>query len=112
MPQHEPKRSAFCRLADARLVVSKYALAALAPLTTSLSAAGTYDLRICCNGVLSGLVIVTSMCGFIDPWAAVVCGFIAGATYPCMSFLLVRRLVDLQAPPSSSTLQALRLIIS
>lgn len=52
--------------------------------------AGTYDLRICCNGVLSGLVMVTSMCGFIDPWAAVVCGSIAGAVYPCMSFALVR----------------------
>lgn len=52
--------------------------------------AGTYDLRICCNGVLSGLVIVTSMCGYIDPWAAVVCGFIAGAVYPCMSAVLVR----------------------
>lgn len=50
---------------------------------------GTYDLRICCNGVLSGLVMVTSMCGYIDPWAAVVCGFIAGAVYPCMSFVLV-----------------------
>jgi hypothetical protein len=52
-------------------------------------AAGTYDLRICCNGVLSGLVMVTSMCGYIDPWAAVVCGAIAGAAYPCMSFALV-----------------------
>jgi hypothetical protein len=52
-------------------------------------AAGTYDLRVCCNGVLSGLVMVTSMCGFIDPWAAVVCGFIAGAAYPFMSFTLV-----------------------
>lgn len=55
-----------------------------------VAAAGTYDLRICCNGVLSGLVIVTSMCGFIDPWAAVVCGFIAGCVYPCMSATLVR----------------------
>jgi hypothetical protein len=50
---------------------------------------GTYDLRICCNGVLSGLVMVTSMCGFVDPWAAAVCGLIAGIVYPFVSHLLV-----------------------
>lgn len=68
--------------------------AGLASLLLACYWTGTYDLRICCNGVLSGLVIVTSMCGFIDPWAAVVCGFIAGATYPCMSFLLLRSGID------------------
>lgn len=49
----------------------------------------TYDLRISCNGVLSGLVVVTSMCGFVDPWAAVVGGTIAGAVYTVVSHLLV-----------------------
>jgi hypothetical protein len=34
--------------------------------------------------------MITSMCGFVDPWAAVVCGSIAGAVYPCVSLLLVR----------------------
>lgn len=63
---------------------------------------GTYDLRICCNGVLSGLVMVTSMCGFIDPWAAVVCGCIAGAAYPCSSLLLVSRVECLVCSPSCS----------
>ena len=51
----------------------------------------TYDLRISCNGVLSGLVVVTSMCGFVDPWAAVVCGAIAGTAYTGMSRLLVSK---------------------
>lgn len=51
--------------------------------------AGTYDLRVCCNGVLSGLVIVTGICGFVDPWAAAVCGLIAGVVYPLSSHALV-----------------------
>lgn len=50
---------------------------------------GTYDLRLCCNGVLSGLVTVTAMCGFVDPYAAVVCGIIAGACYIGFSHLMV-----------------------
>lgn len=56
--------------------------------------AGTYDLRICCNGVLSGLVIVTCMCGFVDPWAAVVCSAIAGVLYAGASWLLLRCGID------------------
>lgn len=56
--------------------------------------AGTYDLRICCNGVLSGLVTVTCMCGFVDPWAAVVCSGIAGAIYTGVSTLLLRCGID------------------
>jgi hypothetical protein len=51
----------------------------------------TYDLRLCCNGVLSGLVTVTAMCGFVDPYAAVVCGAVAGACYIGFSKLMVRR---------------------
>ena len=51
---------------------------------------GTYDLRLCCNGVLSGLVTVTAMCGFVDPYAAVVCGIIAGGAYIGFSRLVVR----------------------
>eukprot|EP00878_Enallax_costatus_P002895 GHUV01003089.1.p1 GENE.GHUV01003089.1~~GHUV01003089.1.p1 ORF type:complete len:545 (+),score=169.84 GHUV01003089.1:209-1636(+) len=61
-------------------------------LTALLMAAvfsGTYDLRICCNGVLSGLVTVTCMCGFVDPWAAVVCSAIAGALYTGISRILL-----------------------
>jgi hypothetical protein len=50
---------------------------------------GTYDLRLCCNGVLSGLVTVTAMCGFVDPYAAAVCGIIAGVTYIGFSRLMV-----------------------
>lgn len=55
---------------------------------------GTYDLRLCCNGVLSGLVTVTAMCGFVDPYAAVVCGMIAGACYIGFSHLMLKLGVD------------------
>ena len=55
---------------------------------------GTYDLRLCCNGVLSGLVTVTAMCGFVDPYAAAVGGAIAGACYIGFSRLMVRRMGD------------------
>jgi Amt family ammonium transporter len=52
---------------------------------------GTYDLRLCCNGVLSGLVTVTALCGFVEPYAAAVCGAIAGAAYIGFSHLMVGR---------------------
>jgi Amt family ammonium transporter len=55
---------------------------------------GTYDLRLCCNGLLSGLVTVTSMAGFVDPYAAAVCGVLAGASYVFVSRLMVRAVVE------------------
>ncbi|KAI8471943.1 MAG: putative ammonium transporter [Monoraphidium minutum] len=55
---------------------------------------GTYDLRLCCNGVLSGLVTVTAMCGFVDPYAAVVGGVIAGGSYIGFSRLMLKLGVD------------------
>eukprot|EP00775_Hariotina_reticulata_P005136 gene5136-5376_t len=68
--------------------------AGLAALLISFKWLGTYDLRICCNGVLSGLVMVTPICGFVDPWAAAVCGLISGIVYPFTSRLLVMLGVD------------------
>jgi ammonia channel protein AmtB len=37
--------------------------------TAFLPLPGTYDLRVCCNGLLSGLVTVTCICGFVGEWA-------------------------------------------
>ena len=34
-----------------------------------------------CNGTLTGLVVATSCCSVISPWAAVVAGVAAGAAY-------------------------------
>ncbi|WP_066365227.1 ammonium transporter [Neobacillus fumarioli] len=39
---------------------------------------GKADVPMMLNGALAGLVAITASCGFVDPWAAVVIGFIAG----------------------------------
>ena len=39
---------------------------------------GKADVPMMLNGALAGLVAITASCGFVDTWAAVVIGFIAG----------------------------------
>ena len=36
------------------------------------------DTTMMCNGMLAGLVAITAPCAFVDPWAAVVIGAVAG----------------------------------
>ncbi|OAY80799.1 Ammonium transporter 1 member 3 [Ananas comosus] len=38
---------------------------------------GHWDALDVCNGLLGGLVAVTSGCAVVEPWAAIVCGFVA-----------------------------------
>jgi hypothetical protein len=57
--------------------------------------------RHCCNGLLAGLVGVTSCAGFIEPWAAAVIGLITGPLYVVNSRLLLRLGID--DPLDSST---------
>ncbi|WOG89087.1 hypothetical protein DCAR_0208323 [Daucus carota subsp. sativus] len=38
---------------------------------------GHWDALDVCNGVLGGFVSITSGCAVVEPWAAVVCGFVA-----------------------------------
>lgn len=66
----------------------------LVALAVASIVSGTYDLRIACNGELSGLAIITPMCGYVAPWASVVCGSIAGAVYLAHSRLMLRMHVD------------------
>lgn len=33
-----------------------------------------YDLVVVCNGILAGLVAITSSCACVEPWAAIVIG--------------------------------------
>jgi len=53
-----------------------------------------YDITMCMNGALSGLVGITAGCSMVDPWAAFVIGIIAGWTYIFWSSLLVRFKID------------------
>lgn len=46
------------------------------------------------NGALAGLVAITAGCGFVEPWAGVVIGGIAGNIYLLSSALLLRLKVD------------------
>lgn len=46
------------------------------------------------NGSLSGLVAITSGCGVVEPWAAIVIGMLAGWIYLCGSSLLMQWRID------------------
>lgn len=46
------------------------------------------------NGSLSGLVAITSGCGIVEPWAAIIIGTIAGWIYLCASSLLIKLRID------------------
>jgi len=53
-----------------------------------------YDITMCMNGALSGLVAITAGCSVVEPWAAVVIGIIAGWVYIFWSSLLVKLKID------------------
>ncbi len=46
------------------------------------------------NGVLAGLVAITAPCAFVDTWAAVVIGLVAGVWVCIASFLLEKMKID------------------
>eukprot|EP00985_Skeletonema_marinoi_P010420 scaffold4899_cov98-Skeletonema_marinoi.AAC.3 len=51
-----------------------------------------YDITMCMNGALSGLVGITAGCSVVEPWAALVIGL--GWVYICWSSLLVKLKID------------------
>jgi len=53
-----------------------------------------YDITLCMNGCLSGLVGVTAGCSIVTPWAAFIIGIIAGWTYIFWSSVLVKLKID------------------
>ena len=55
---------------------------------------GFYDVAEMCNGVLAGLVSITSACSVVEPWAAVVIGVVGACAYTCGSRLLVKLEID------------------
>lgn len=50
----------------------------IAALIISWAVTGKADVPMILNGALAGLVSITASCAFVDTWAAVVIGFIAG----------------------------------
>ena len=51
---------------------------AVAALFISWLSSGKADISTMLNGTLAGLVAITASCAFVDPWAAVVIGLVAG----------------------------------
>jgi ammonium transporter, Amt family len=54
----------------------------------------TIDVSQMGNGAIGGLVAITAPCAFVDPWAALVIGFIGGAIIPPIVVLLDKVKVD------------------
>jgi Amt family ammonium transporter len=53
-----------------------------------------FDLKYAMNGTLSGLVAITAGCGVVEPWAAVLIGFVAGLLYIGSSKGILRLRLD------------------
>ncbi|ANY68547.1 ammonium transporter [Paenibacillus sp. BIHB 4019] len=51
---------------------------AVSSLLISWAVTGKADITTTLNGTLAGLVAITASCAFVDPWAAVVIGLVAG----------------------------------
>ncbi|GLC74174.1 hypothetical protein PLESTF_001470100 [Pleodorina starrii] len=67
---------------------------ALTSLLISYSRHKVWDLLSTCMGVLAGLVSVTSGCSVIEPWAAIICGFVAAFVCEGGDQLLERLKID------------------
>jgi len=55
---------------------------------------GFWDLGICFNGILAGLISITAGCSVVQPWAAFVIGILASFCYIAASALLKRLRID------------------
>jgi len=76
--------------------------------TTTLSAAGgavsgafigkavygSYDIMFALNGILAGLVSITSACAIVNPWSAVLIGILGAMVYKASSNLLNKLKID------------------
>jgi ammonium transporter, Amt family len=54
----------------------------------------SFNLTMCMNGALSGLVAITASCAVVEAWAAVIIGVVAGWLYIYSSALLIRVKID------------------
>lgn len=71
------------------------AAGAVAALLISWMALGKSDITTILNGALAGLVAITASCAFVETWASVVIGFVAGIlVYYSMAFFEKRNIDD------------------
>lgn len=66
----------------------------LATLIISWMWKGKADIPMILNGTLAGLVAITASCAFVEPWAAIVIGFIAGLLIFFSSMMFDRLRID------------------
>ncbi|KAL7153235.1 hypothetical protein ABFS83_04G153000 [Erythranthe nasuta] len=55
---------------------------------------GHWDALDVCNGLLGGLVAITSGCSVVEPWAAIVCGFFAAWVLIGLNILALKLKID------------------
>ncbi|WP_091741068.1 ammonium transporter [Marininema mesophilum] len=70
------------------------AAGALAALGTARLVVGKADIPMMLNGVLAGLVAITAACAFVEPWAAVLVGVIAGSLTVFTALYFERKGID------------------
>ncbi|TGA98196.1 ammonium transporter [Sporolactobacillus shoreae] len=71
------------------------AAGALGALFTAMILSKKADIGAMCNGVLAALVAITASCAFVEPWAAIVIGAVAGGfTYWTALFFEAKGLDD------------------
>lgn len=68
--------------------------AALSSLYCNWFFRSEYHLINMCNGLLGGLVGVTASCAVVEPWAAILCGIVAGALQFATSIMMIRLQID------------------
>ena len=70
------------------------AAAALSAMVTVWLVFGKPDLSMTMNGALAGLVAITAPCAFVDPWAAIAIGLVAGVVVVLGVAMLDRLKID------------------
>jgi len=81
----------------AKVAVTTTISAAMGAITTmlySICIEGFFNLTVCLNGVLAGLVSITAGCAVVEPWAAMTIGIIGGFVYLSASALLKKCQID------------------
>ncbi len=68
--------------------------AAVAAMAVSWLWTGKADIPSILNGMLAGLVAITASCAFVEPWAAIVIGLVAGVLVVATARWLERRRID------------------